>query len=107
MFTPSYEQGFNPNFIRGGLPPDPFIVAPITPQIESERNSNMLLEMDISLRMDDLVAHNVLSQASASWLLQVVSGNQEETQKLLHRLTRPEGFKGSGSVIGGGSYVSE
>jgi hypothetical protein len=96
MFTPSPEQGFNPILMGDGLPPDPFLQLErgITPEVGWDER------IFIEDEMGRLVKRRVLSESSASWLVQEALSSPEKTQGLMNRLTRPTGFDGPGSTIG-------
>jgi hypothetical protein len=97
MFTPSPEQGFNPNLMGDGLPPDPFLQTQHISVTEVGWEDRMFIEE----QMSDLVQLRILSESSASWLVHEALGSPEKAQGLINRINRPSGFNGPGSIIGG------
>lgn len=90
MFTPSPNQGFSPELIGNGVPPE-FSSTPVPP--ETRYSLFELMEREVDSQK--------VSQDQADWLLKIAYGDIHEAQLLMNRFRRPGGFMGQNFNIGG------
>lgn len=101
MFTPSANQGFNPEW-GASLPQ-------FSPQ-ESQFGTSQVQEtnwqdqMIIEVEMHKLVPRTI-SKSTADWLIQEALKDERQAQQLIQRLVRPEGFNNQ-TIDGGSGHVS-